>query len=202
MLLLIICSPSGAGKSTLTRHLMSSFDGLAFSVSHTSRPPRGKEQDGVQYHFIDRPRFEAMIAAGEFLEWADVHGNLYGTSLAEIARAESDGKRGILFDVDYQGARQIRAKRDDAVGVFVLPPSMDELYRRLERRAEDTPEVIAKRFAKAREEIGHYASFDYLLVNDDLVEAQKNLEGIVRAELTRRPHHAGFAEQLLGSFRD
>lgn len=197
MLQLILCSPSGAGKSTLTRHLLETFDGLAFSVSHTSRAPRGNEEDGVQYHFVDRAAFEEKIAQDELLEWAEVHGNLYGTAMSEIADAAADGKHGIVFDVDYQGARQIRAQSPDAVGVFVLPPSMDELERRLRGRAEDSDEVIAKRFAKAKYEIEHYGAFDYLLINDDLEEAKRRIEGIVRAELCRREANAPFAEALL-----
>jgi guanylate kinase len=197
VLLLILCSPSGAGKSTLCRHLLETFEGLAFSVSHTSRPRRGQERDGVQYHFVDRDAFEAKIAAGEFLEWAEVHGNLYGTALAEVQRAQDEGHFGMVFDVDYQGARQIRATAPGAVGVFVLPPSMDELERRLRRRDEDSPEAIARRFAKATEEIDHYSAFDYLLINDDLDEAQATIEGIVRAELNRRDRNAPFAEALL-----
>ncbi len=199
MLLLIICSPSGAGKSTLTRHLLATFEGLAFSVSHTSRPRRGQEEDGVQYHFTDRAAFETKIARGELLEWAEVHGNLYGTAVDEVERARAAGKVGVVFDVDHQGARQIRAKAPDAVSVFVLPPSMEELRRRLETRAEDTPEVIARRFAAATREIDHYSAFDYLLVNDDLENAKRAVEGIVRAELNRRHRNAGFAESLLQS---
>lgn len=197
MLQLILCSPSGAGKSTLTRHLLATFEGLTFSVSHTSRAPRGNEENGVQYHFVDRATFEKSIAADELLEWAEVHGNLYGTAKSEVARAEAEGRFGIVFDVDYQGARQIRAQGPDAVGVFVLPPSMEELERRLRGRAEDTDEVIAKRFAKSKYEIEHYFAFDYLLINDDLEEAKRRVEGIVRAELCRREVNAPFAEALL-----
>src|SRR5690606_10332088 len=123
LVLLILCSPSGAGKTTLTRHLLEHLPDFTFSVSHTTRKPRATEVDGREYHFVDRMRFQSLIAEGEFAEWAEVHGNLYGTSVREIERARSEGKRGIVFDVDYQGARQIKASLRDAVGVFVLPPS-------------------------------------------------------------------------------
>lgn len=145
LLLLIICSPSGAGKSTLTRHLLEAHPELAFSVSHTTRTRRGQELDGRHYHFIDRPGFEAMIDEDRFMEHAEVFGNLYGTSVDEIARARDAGKRGVVFDVDHQGARQILAKIPSAVGVFVLPPSMAELRRRLEGRGEDAADVIDRR---------------------------------------------------------
>ena len=197
LLQLMICSPSGAGKTTLTRHLLATFEGLAFSVSHTTRSPRGSEQDGRDYHFVERSRFEELVAANQFAEWAEVHGNLYGTALSEIDRAKRDGKMGIIFDIDVQGARQIRANVSDAVGLFVLPPSMEELRRRLIGRGTDASEVIARRLAKAREEISHYAFFDYLLVNDDLERSRAIIEGIVRAELARRPRTARHAESLL-----
>ena len=121
LLLLIVCSPSGAGKTTLTRRLLAELPELTFSVSHTTRGPRANEVQGKDYHFIPRETFEGMVARGEFAEWAEVHGNFYGTSSAEIARAKTEGKRGVVFDIDYQGARQIQAKFKEAVGVFILP---------------------------------------------------------------------------------
>jgi guanylate kinase len=201
LLLLILCSPSGAGKTTLTRHLLAALPELTFSVSHTTRAPRAGEVDGEAYRFIDRPRFEQMVAESRFAEWAHVHGNLYGTSVSEIERARDEGKRGIVFDIDYQGARQIKAKLPHAVGLFVLPPSMGELRRRLEGRASDTPEVIERRFAKARAEIENYAFFDYLLVNDDLERAKETALAIARAEAARRWRVAGLAESLLRNDR-
>ena len=196
-LLLVLCSPSGAGKTTLTRHVLRTLPELTFSVSHTTRAPRANEVEGVHYHFVDRPAFEALAREGRFAEWAEVHGNLYGTSVDELERVRRDGKRGIVFDIDVQGARQIRAKLTDAVGVFVLPPSMEELRRRLVGRATDSAEVIERRYANAREEIAHYSMFDYLIVNDELERAQLDIVSIVRAELCRRRRLAPVAESLL-----
>lgn len=197
LLLLILCSPSGAGKSTLTQHLLEQLPELTFSVSHTTRKPRANEVDGVHYHFVDRQRFDQMIEAGAFAEWAEVHGNRYGTSVAELERARREGKRGIVFDIDYQGARQIKAKLPHAVGLFVLPPSMAELRRRLEGRATDDPSVIERRFNKALVEIEHYGFFDYMIVNDDLVRAKAAVLGVALAERHRRWRLAGLAEQLI-----
>jgi guanylate kinase len=196
-LLLILSSPSGAGKTTLTNHLLRTLPDFTFSVSHTTRRPRAGETDGVQYHFVDRDRFVALEQAGAFAEWAEVHGNLYGTSLAEIERAEAQGKQGLLFDVDYQGARQIRAKLPDAASVFILPPSMAELKKRLTGRASDAPEVIERRYRQAHVEIEHYGFFDYLIVNDDLEQAKQALLGIALAERHRRGRLAHRAETLL-----
>jgi len=197
LLLIALCAPSGAGKTTLSRHLLESVEGLRFSISHTTRPPRGEERDGVDYHFVDRTAFERLIDADRFAEWAEVHGNLYGTCLDEIDRTRAEGGRGLIFDIDYQGARQLRARRHDTISVFVLPPSMEELERRLVDRGTDSTAVIARRMAKAREEISHYGFFDYLLVNDDLDSAKDTLRSIVQAELARRFRHAQFAEHLL-----
>ncbi len=198
LLLLIICSPSGAGKTTLTRRLLGQFNAeLTFSVSHTTRPIRATEVPGRDYNFVDRPSFENMIVGREFAEWAEVHGNLYGTSLSELNRARAEGRRGIVFDIDYQGARQIKASRPDAIGVFILPPSLDELERRLRGRATDDEPTIQRRFAKALVEIEHYSFFDYLIVNDDIDKAERQLLGVVYAELARRYRVAPAAERLL-----
>ena len=197
-LLLILSSPSGAGKTTLTRMLQERFTDLRFSVSHTTRPPRAKEVDGRDYHFVDREAFEELVHRGAFCEWAEVHGNLYGTSLAEIDRARADAAcGGLIFDIDYQGARQMRAKLFDIIGVFVLPPSMEELERRLRGRASETEAVVQRRFAVAKREIEHYALFDYVLVNDELHTAFETLKGIVLAERARRVRKARIAEGLL-----
>jgi guanylate kinase len=197
-LLLILSSPSGAGKTTLTRRLLEAFPDLRFSVSHTTRKPRANEVDGKDYHFVDRAKFEALVREGAFMEWAEVHGNLYGTSLAEVERARSDAAcGGVLFDIDYQGARQIRAKVPDVVGVFILPPSMEELLRRLRGRASDSAEVVQRRFEVASKEIEHYALFDYIVVNDDLARATESLYGVVRAERSKRSRVAPVAELLL-----
>jgi guanylate kinase len=201
-LLLILSSPSGAGKTTLTRKLEQRFPELRFSTSHTTRPPRAGETDGKDYHFVDRQAFEKLVESGAFLEWAEVHGNLYGTSIAEIERGKAaDGCRGMIFDIDYQGARQIRAKQPDVVGVFILPPSMEELQRRLRGRASESEEVVQRRFDVARREIEHYGFFDYLIVNDDLEEAFDELRGIILVERARRWRRAGMAEALLRSGR-
>jgi len=197
-ILLILSSPSGAGKTTLTRMLQESIADLRFSVSHTTRRPRANEVDGKDYHFVDRPAFERLIEGGAFCEWAEVHGNLYGTSVAEIEKARLDPScGGIIFDIDYQGARQIRAKLPDVVGVFILPPSMQELEKRLRGRASETEAVVQQRFAVAKREIEHYALFDYVLVNDHLERAFETLRGIVLAERARRVRKARVAEALL-----
>lgn len=196
-LLLILSSPSGAGKTTLTRKLLDCFGDLRFSVSHTTRKPRANEIDGRDYHFVDRATFERMVDDELFLEWAEVHGNLYGTTRGEIDRARAEGYRGMMFDIDYQGARQIRAALPEVIGVFILPPSMAELERRLRGRASETEEMVQKRFRASRREIEHYALFDYVLVNDELEKAFATLQGIVLAERARRVRKADLAETLL-----
>jgi len=196
-LLLILSSPSGAGKTTLkSRILTESHPELRFSVSHTTRQPRASEVDGREYHFIDNARFARMTEQGEFAEWAEVHGNLYGTSLREIEIARTS-HRGVVFDIDHQGARQIKATMPEAVSVFILPPSMAELERRLRARASDDEATVQRRLLAARSEIGHYAFFDYLVVNDDLEAAHKKLDAIVVAERANRARNARAAERLL-----
>ena len=197
LILLIVSSPSGAGKTTLTRRLLEEFPEFRFSVSHTTRKPRPNEVDGRDYHFVTEEAFRKIIADNGFAEWAEVHGNLYGTSVSEIHQARDEGKSGVLFDVDYQGARQIKEKFPDAVGVFILPPSMDELRRRLESRGVDDESSRRRRFKKAREEIEHYPFFDYMIVNDDLDRALNELRGIVLAEGCRQWRVAAKAEALL-----
>ncbi len=200
-LLLIISSPSGAGKTTLCNRLRAEFPDIAFSVSHTTRPPRANERDGREYHFVDVPTFRGLIDDGAFVEWAEVHGNLYGTSIREVERARASGASGVLFDIDFQGARQIRARVPDAVAVFVLPPSIDELERRLRGRASDDEAVVQRRLAKARDEIANYALFDYLIVNDDLARSYDRLRAVVLAERARRTRKAMLAESLLRTGR-
>jgi guanylate kinase len=197
-LLLVLSSPSGAGKTTLTRKIQQKFPDLRFSVSHTTRPPRANEVDGKDYHFIDRAAFERLVEEGAFLEWAEVHGNLYGTGTSEIERGKSAPDcTGMIFDIDYQGARQIRAKQPDVVCIFILPPSMDELLKRLRGRASETEDVVQKRFEVARREIEHYGFFDYLVVNDDLDAAFDNLRAVILAERSKRWRRAALAETLL-----
>jgi len=197
LILLIISSPSGAGKTTLTRRLLQEFPDLRFSVSHTTRKPRANEVDGQDYHFVTEDEFRKIIDENGFAEWAKVHGKLYGTSVAEIELARSAGKLGVLFDVDYQGARQIKEKFPNAVGVFILPPSMKELRRRLDSRGSDDADSRRRRFQKAHEEIGHYPFFDYMIVNDELQRALAELRGIVLAEGCRQWRVAAKAEALL-----
>ena len=197
LLLFMICSPSGAGKTTLTRDLLQTFDQLTFSVSCTTRKPRPGEVDGRDYFFIARDEFMRRVQLGAFLEWAEVHGNLYGTSLSELDRARAEGKAGIVFDVDYQGARQIKAKLPSTAGIFILPPSMDELARRLRGRNTDDESTIQRRIAKAKVEIENYRLFDYLIVNDELGKSQARLRSIVYAEASRCPRMALSAERLL-----
>ena len=201
-LLLILSSPSGAGKTTLTRKLLTEHPELRFSVSHTTRAPRPDEVDGRDYHFVDRTKFQALVAQGAFLEWAEVHGNLYGTSVAEIDRARAaHGCAGMIFDIDYQGARQIKSKIPEVTAVFILPPSMHELERRLRGRASDSEASVQRRFAVAQREIEHYAIFDYVVVNETIDLAYDELRSIAVAERTRRLRRAHLAESLLRTGR-
>ncbi|QQR88730.1 MAG: guanylate kinase [Myxococcales bacterium] len=197
LLLLIISSPSGAGKTTLTRELLRTFPDFTFSVSHTTRKARQTEVDGKDYHFVSRDDFQKQVDQDAFLEWAEVHGNFYGTGRSELDRARKQGKRGIFFDIDYQGARQIKAVMPQACGVFILPPSMEELERRLRGRASEDEQSIEKRFKKARLEIEHYGLFDYLVVNDDLEQAGARLRSVIYSELSTRKRMATHAEDLL-----
>jgi guanylate kinase len=198
-LLLIVSSPSGAGKTTLTTALRERVPNLVFSVSHTTRKPRTGEVHGREYYFVDRPEFEQLVRGGTFLEWAFVHDNMYGTSLAEIERAAD--ARGLIFDVDHQGARQIKSVRPDAVAVFILPPSMPALLSRLRGRASEDDATVRRRYEVAVQEIQHYGLFDYVLVNDDLGDAIENLTSIFRAEECRRARAARKAEVLIAEGR-
>ncbi|HYA17967.1 MAG TPA: guanylate kinase [Bryobacteraceae bacterium] len=181
----IISAPSGSGKSTLVSRLMNEVEGLAFSVSYTTRQPRGTEVDGEAYHFIGRAAFEAMIAGNEFLEHADVFGNYYGTHVSELEKARARG-RDLVLDIDVQGAAQLKERIPDAVSIFILPPSRAELEKRLRARSQDREEVIRRRLADAAREIRNYSLYDYVLVNSDLDVAAETLKGIVRAERVRR----------------
>ncbi len=199
--LIIVSAPSGAGKTTLVSELLERDLRVKNSVSFTSRAPRPGEKDGVHYHFISRHHFEAMIAGGDFLEWAEVHGNLYGTSrrLVEDARAAGFD---VILTIDIQGAAQARRLFPEAVSVFVLPPSREALIERLESRGTNDAEDLRLRLRNALHEIVEYATFDYIIVNDDLDEATDELAVIVRAErcsLKRRGHRA---EQILQTFRE
>lgn len=197
-LLFVLSSPSGAGKSTLTRRLLEADDNFRLSVSATTRPPRPGEVEGEHYFFVSHDRFREMVANGEMLEHAEVFGNLYGTPGAPVEDWLSR-ERDILFDVDWQGASQLRdsALSADLVTVFVLPPSIAELERRLIARAQDSTAVVAGRMAKSQAEYSHWREYDYILINDDLDACQRKIETIVAAERLRRARQIG-----LGGFVD
>lgn len=200
-LMLVLSSPSGAGKSTLTRTLSQKETNLDLSVSVTTRPRRASEIDGVHYHFIDREAFDALRQRDELLESAEVHGNGYGTPRKPVEAALRAG-RDVLFDIDYQGTQQILEKaREDVVAIFILPPSMAELRSRLVRRAEDAPDVIARRLANARDEIARWRVYDYVIINDDLSAAYESIRAILTAERQKRSRAIGmadFVDKLLG----
>ncbi|WID96798.1 guanylate kinase [Bosea vestrisii] len=199
-LMLILSSPSGAGKSTLTRTLSQKETNLDLSISVTTRGKRPSEIDGVHYHFIDRDAFDLLRQRDELLELAEVHGNGYGTPRKPVEEALKAG-RDVLFDIDYQGTQQILEKaREDVVAIFILPPSMAELRSRLVRRAEDAPEVIARRLDNARDEIARWSVYDYVIVNDDLGAAYESVRSILSAERLKRSRAVGmaaFVETLL-----
>ena len=198
--LLIVASPSGAGKTSLCRRLMADHGGLDLSISMTTRGIRPGEVADRDYHFVDPDAFQRMIDQDAFLEWADVHGARYGSPRAPIARALAEG-RDVLFDIDWQGARDIAAKcPDDAVRVFILPPSLEELRRRLVTRSQDADDVIERRIANAKGEIEHCDDFDYVLVNDDFDRSYAELAHIYHAERSRRGRNlwvAGYRQALL-----
>ncbi|MBL8601816.1 MAG: guanylate kinase [Myxococcales bacterium] len=182
---LIVTSPSGAGKTTLVRRLVEALADMTVSVSYTTRLPRGNEVDGRDYHFISEARFAEMLSQDAFAEWAEVHGHRYGTSVAKIEEAR-ETHRGMIFVIDVQGARQIKARIHEAVGVFILPPSLHELERRLRGRGTDSDATIFKRMSNALGEMQHYGAFEYVVINDDLDEAAAELVSIVKAERARR----------------
>jgi guanylate kinase len=193
-LMLVISSPSGAGKSTLSRRLLKSDPAIAMSVSVTTRPKRTNEVDGKDYNFVDAERFEDMVREGVFLEHATVFANRYGTPKAAVDRMLAQG-RDVLFDIDWQGAQQLSQKaKDDLVRVFILPPSRAELERRLRGRAEDPPDVVARRMAEANNEISRWAEYDYVIVNDEIDKAQRQLEAIVAAERLNRQRQTGLVD--------
>jgi guanylate kinase len=199
-LLLVVSSPSGAGKTTLCHRLMNEFPEVMFSVSYTTRPKRRGEEEGVDYCFVDRPVFDGMVERGEFAEWAEVHGNRYGTTVDAVKQA-LEGGRHVLFDIDYQGARQLKARFEkEAVFVFILPPSLDELERRLRQRATDAPEAIERRLINAQEEFAvlkQYGLYQYLIVNDDLARAYERLRAIYVASLCGIDRMGLVAERLI-----
>ena len=199
-LLLVLSSPSGAGKSTLSRRLLATETGIAMSVSATTRPPRAGEIDGQDYRFVSPARFDALIGEEAFLEYATVFGNRYGTPAGPVQAALSAGSD-VLFDIDWQGTQQLRQRaRDDVVSVFILPPSMPELERRLRARAADEEGVIERRMARAADEISHWDGYDYVFVNDDLDRCLTDVRAVLAAERLRRarqPHLIEFTRALM-----
>ena len=191
-ILYVISAPSGAGKSTLCRELLDIFSELRHSVSFTTRSPRVGETEGKDYHFVSREEFLRMIDAGEFAEWAEVHGNLYGTSLKVLQQSREEGID-LILDIDCQGAAQLKAKQVAGVNIFILPPSYGELRRRLEGRDSDSPEVIAKRLSNAADEIRQAGRYDYIVVNDIFSRAVEDLKSIIIAE----SHRTGFILERL-----
>jgi len=197
--LFVVSAPSGAGKTTIVDRLVESVPHLRKSRSYTSRPPRGAERDGVEYRFVSRERFEAMAAAGEFLEWADVFGNLYGTNLHDTERLLAEGTD-LALVIDVQGARQVRGHRVPSVSIFVLPPSFDVLERRLRSRSQDTDAQIRRRLEVARQEVDAVPEYDYVVVNDEVGACVDRVRAIVLAERSRRDRMAASAGAIARTF--
>jgi guanylate kinase len=192
-LMFVLSSPSGAGKTTLSRMLVDETPGLEMSVSATTRPMRRGEVEGRDYFFVDRPKFDAMVAGGEFLEWANVFDNCYGTPRAPVDAALASG-RDVLFDIDWQGTQQLRSRApNDVVSVFILPPSVQALEHRLHTRAQDSDEVIRGRMKKAGDEMSHFDAYDYIVVNDNIGLAFEAVRAILRAEQLKRDRQIGLA---------
>ena len=196
----IISAPSGSGKSTLVSRLLASLPDLLFSVSYTTRPPRGHEIDGRNYRFVSRQHFEAMIAGNQFLEWAEVFGNYYGTHRAVLEEARLQNKD-VVLDIDVQGARQLKCRIPETVTVFILAPSRRILEQRLRARGEDREPIIERRLRDAADEIRNYNAYDYVLINRDLAEAEATLAAIVRAERVRRTRMEDQIRPILDTFR-
>jgi len=198
--LFIVSAPSGAGKSSLVRAVLEQVADLEVSISHTTRPPRPGEQDGVDYYFVSREAFERMVEQGAFLEYATVFDNMYGSKRSLVEEKLRDGID-VIMDMDWQGARQVREAMPGVVSIYVLPPSLEALRQRLEGRGQDSEEVIERRMRKARDEIAHFDEYDYLVINDDFDTAVGDLERIIRASRLRlapqRVRHAAVIEQLL-----
>jgi guanylate kinase len=197
----IISAPSGSGKSTLVKRLLESVPGLMFSVSYTTRAPRGNERNGENYHFVTREEFEGMIGRGEFLEWAQVFGNYYGTHQGILEKARAAGQD-VVLDIDVQGARQLKDRIPEAVTIFILAPSRKVLEGRLRARSEDREDVIERRLREAAVEIQKYKDYDYVLINRELAESDTVLSAIVRAERIRRDRIEDQIEPILETFRN
>jgi len=198
-ILFVVSSPSGGGKGTLVQRMLNAVPDLSYSVSYTTRPPRNGELDGREYFFVTRDRFEQMVAANEFLEWASVHGNLYGTARTQVSR-EIDEGRDIVLEVDVQGAASVRQLITDSVSIFILPPSHEVLRQRLQRRGTDTPDELQLRLRNAPAELAHYTAFDYLIINDDVELAASRLVAIVNAERSRCERQELQVKRIIASF--
>jgi guanylate kinase len=197
-LMLVLSSPSGAGKTTLSRMLLEADPEVELSISVTTRPRRPSEIDGRHYHFIDGARFDAMARNNELLEWANVFGHRYGTPRGPVEAALARG-RDVLFDIDWQGTQQVRENaRHDLVSVFVLPPSIAELERRLHSRAQDDDDIIRSRMAKAADEMSHWAEYDYVVINDDIDRAFADVRAILAAERLKRERQTGLSDFVRG----
>lgn len=196
---IVISAPSGSGKSTLVKSLMASIPGLVFSVSYTTRPRRPGERHGREYFFVSPAGFKKRIAAGEFAEWANVHGHFYGTSRKQVRKAQAAGKD-VLLDIDVQGHSQVRRRLPDAVSIFILPPSYRELQLRLRRRHSDAPDVIRRRLVNARKEMRRWREYDYLVVNDRVMNAARTLCAVVEAARARRDVLQDRARRILKTF--
>jgi len=197
--LIVISAPSGTGKSSILAGVLGQVPDIRFAVSHATRAPRPGEGDGVDYHFVSRDRFEELIKQGAFFEWADVHGDLKGTSKAELERAHADGMD-LLLDLDVQGAARVREQKPDCVQIFILPPSFEELERRLRGRAQDPEEAILRRLARAEGEIRQLGRYDYAVVNDDLDRSVETIVGIIRAARARLGCVEPRTHEILKSF--
>lgn len=196
----IISAPSGTGKSTLIELLLAQIPNIFFSISHTTRPPRVGEKNGVEYYFVENSKFEEMIRRDEFLEWAQVHGYYYGTSREMVRRAQEEGKD-LLLDVDFQGAQAIRKQVPEAVSIFIMPPSLDILKERLLRRQKDTLTQIQNRTINARTELQHYKEYEFVIINEDLGSAFENLASIVRSQRSKQEILEEKIQKVLESFK-
>jgi guanylate kinase len=197
--LIIISSPSGGGKGTLIREVLQTVPNIGYSVSLTTRPPRFGEDDGKHYHFVSREEFETRIANDEFLEFAEVHGNLYGTSIAQIGKMTDEGLD-VILEIDVQGAEQIRHKKPDVVSIFIMPPSFEVLKARLTGRATEGTQDLNLRLSNAFDEIMHYSTFDYVIVNDEVASASRKLAAVILGERQREDRQSEAIQGILGSF--
>ena len=198
--LFVVSSPSGGGKGTIIEHVLESVENLSYSVSYTTRAPRSKEVDGREYFFVSRDTFEEMVAAGEFLEWACVHGNFYGTAKSQILERTAAGAD-IILEVDVQGAASVRQLLMDSVSIFILPPSYEVLRQRLIARGTDSPEELELRLRRAPEELREYSSFDYVIINDEVKKAARQLASIIYAERARCMRQESLVREVAKEFK-